>query len=124
MVRGLVFISQNSTDKISGSDIRTGTTSVTLSLTEQIFTQPIHWTTATNFPESATHAVDFGPGGLSGIGPLTARNFAGRGIRVVVIGDRSKGGAEFYDSQDVKREQWWSKKWSPGLVKTRYRSCF
>ncbi|KAG6819277.1 hypothetical protein H0H93_013528, partial [Arthromyces matolae] len=31
-------------------------------------------TEPTDFPETATHVVDFGPGGLSGIGPLTARN--------------------------------------------------
>ena len=94
-------------------------TSVTRSLCDQIFTQPIHWTAATNFPETATHAVDFGPGGLSGIGPLTARNLEGRGVRVVVVGEKGKGGVELYDSQEVKREQWWSKKWSPALVKTR-----
>ena len=93
--------------------------SVTRSLCEQILTSPIHWTVATKFPETATHAVDFGPGGLSGIGPLTARNFEGRGIRVIVMGEKGKGGAEFYDANTVKREQWWSKKWAPKLVKTR-----
>ncbi|KAJ6628615.1 hypothetical protein B0H10DRAFT_1750735, partial [Mycena sp. CBHHK59/15] len=51
------------------SDLRQLSTSITRSLCEQIFTKLIHWSTATNFPESATHAVDFGPGGLSGIGP-------------------------------------------------------
>ena len=59
---------------------------------------------ATNFPETATHAVDFGPGGLSGIGPLTARNLEGRGVRVVVVGEKGKGGAELYDSVEVRRE--------------------
>ncbi|GLB40343.1 putative protein with domain of unknown function (DUF1729) [Lyophyllum shimeji] len=101
-----------------GSDLRTSTTSITRSLCEQIFTRPIHWTKATNFPETATHAIDFGPGGLSGIGPLTARNFDGRGVRVIVAGDRGKGDAELYDALDVKYEDWWSKKWTPGLVRT------
>lgn len=63
--------------------------------------------------------MDFGPGGLSGIGPLTARNLEGRGVRVVVVGEKGKGGAELFDSVEVRREQWWSKKWSPALVKTR-----
>lgn len=100
--------------------MRTLKTSITRSLCDQIFTSPIKWSAATNFPETATHAVDFGPGGLSGIGPLTARNLDGRGIRVIVIGDRGKGDAELYDSQNIQYEEWWSKKWGPRLVRTRY----
>ena len=93
--------------------------SLTRSLCEQIFTSPIYWTKATNFPESATHAIDFGPGGLSGIGPLTAKNFDGRGIRVIVAGEKGKGDVELYSSLEVKYEEWWSKRWAPGLVRTR-----
>ena len=100
------------------------TTSVTRSLCIQIFTSPIHWSLATNFPETATHAVDFGPGGMSGIGPLSARNFDGRGIRVIVVGDKGKGDAELYDSQEVRYEEWWSKKWGPKLVHMRYATWF
>ncbi|KAK7057294.1 acyl transferase/acyl hydrolase/lysophospholipase [Favolaschia claudopus] len=101
-----------------GTDLRQLSTSITNSLCEQIFTKPIHWSTATNFPESATHAVDFGPGGLSGIGPLTAKNLDGRGVRVIVVGDRAKGDAELYNAERVRYEEWWSKKFAPGLVKT------
>ncbi|KAG6910835.1 hypothetical protein DXG01_007150 [Tephrocybe rancida] len=101
-----------------GSDLRTLSTSITRSLCEQIFTSPIHWSKATDFPETATHAIDFGPGGLSGIGPLTARNFDGRGVRVIIAGDRGKGDAELYSATEVKYEDWWSKKWSPSLVRT------
>jgi hypothetical protein len=103
----------------TGSDLCNLKTSVTRSLCDQIFTSPIHWSKATDFPESATHAIDFGPGGLSGIGPLTARNLDGRGVRVIVVGDRGKGDAELYDARDIKYEDWWSKKWSPSLVRTR-----
>ena len=78
----------------------------------------MNWVNATKFPETATHALDFGPGGISGIGPLTARNLEGRGVRVIVIGDKSKGTAELFDAQNVKREVWW-KQFTPGLVKTR-----
>lgn len=93
--------------------------SFTRSLCEQIFTLPIHWAKATNFPESATHAIDFGSGGVSGIGPLTARNFDGRGIRVIVVGERGRGDAELYSSVEVKYEEWWNKRWSPNLIRTR-----
>lgn len=103
-----------------GADLRELTTSVTRSLCEQVFSLPIQWTKATAFPETATHAIDFGPGGLSGIGGLTARNLDGRGVRVMIVGEKGKNGAEVYDATNVKRESWWSKKWTPGLVKTRY----
>ncbi|KAI0077780.1 fatty acid synthase [Panus rudis PR-1116 ss-1] len=102
----------------TGADLCTLEGSLTKSLCDQIFTLPIHWTKATNFPETATHAIDFGPGGLSGIGPLTSRNLEGRGVRTIVLGDKAKGTAELFDAQSVKREEWWSKKFTPGLVKT------
>ncbi|GBE87869.1 fatty acid synthase [Sparassis crispa] len=101
-----------------GSDLRKLSTSLTCALCDLIFTLPIHWDKATNFPETATHAVDFGPGGLSGIGPLTARNLDGRGVRIIIGGDKTKGVVEMYDAQNVKREEWWSKRFMPGLVKT------
>jgi len=103
----------------SGSDFCNLKTSVTSSLRDQIFVKPIHWTKAYGFPESATYTVDFGPGGMSGIGPPTARNLDGRGVRVIVVGERSKVGAELFECASVKYEDWWSKKWSPGLVRTR-----
>ena len=93
--------------------------SITRSLCDQIFTSPIHWSKATNFSETATHAIDFGPGGLSGIGPLTARNLDGCGVHVIVTGDKGKGGAELFNSLDVKCESCWNKKWAPSLVRTR-----
>ncbi|EKM78079.1 hypothetical protein AGABI1DRAFT_61049 [Agaricus bisporus var. burnettii JB137-S8] len=102
----------------TGEDMRNMTGSITRSLCDQIYTAPIHWTKATDFPETATHAIDFGPGGLSGVGPLSARNFDGRGIRVILVGDSGKGDAELYDSLSVKHEDWWSKKFAPSLVRT------
>ncbi|KAH7884386.1 hypothetical protein F5I97DRAFT_1968464 [Phlebopus sp. FC_14] len=101
-----------------GSDMRKVPTSITRSLCDQIFTSPIHWDLATGFPESATHVIDFGPGGLNGIGPLTARNLDGRGVRVIILGDKGRGEAELFDAEDVQYEAWWSKKYAPKLVKT------
>jgi fatty acid synthase subunit alpha len=73
-----------------GSDMRELKSSITRSLCDQIFTLPIHWPKATNFSETATHAIDFGPGGLSGIGPLTARNLDGRGVVLLLQVTRVK----------------------------------
>jgi len=102
-----------------GSDLRTLPTSLTRSISDQIFTSTLHWTKATQFPQTATHAIDFGPGGLSGVGSFTGRNLDGRGVRVIVVGDRGKGDAELYSIKGVKFEQSWTRKWSPSLVKTR-----
>ncbi len=105
---------------VTGSDLREIKSSLTRSLCEQIFSLPIHWTKATDFPETTTHAIDFGPGGLSGIGPMTARNFDGRGIRVIVVGQKGKGDTELYSSSGIKYEEWWNRRWSPKLVRTRW----
>jgi fatty acid synthase subunit alpha, fungi type/fatty acid synthase subunit beta, fungi type len=104
----------------TGSDLSKLTTSLTRSLCDQIFTKPIHWSEATRFPPTATHAVDFGPGGLSGIGSLTVRNLEGRGVRVIVLGEKGKGGSELYNAESVKYEEWWSRKFKPRLVKTMF----
>ena len=90
--------------------------SITHSLCDQIFTSSTHWSEATNFSETVTHAINFGPGGWSGIGPLTVRNLDGRGVHVIVMGDRGKGDAELFNLLDIKYESCWSKKWAPGLV--------
>ena len=78
-----------------------------------------HWTKATNFLKTATHAsIDFGPDDLSGIGLLTVRNLDGHGVRVIVVGEKGNGDAELFD---IKYEACWLKnRWSPGLVQTRW----
>jgi fatty acid synthase subunit alpha, fungi type len=101
-----------------GSDLRTSDESLTKLLCDQIFILPIHWTKATALPEDATHAIDFGPGGLSGIGGLTARNWEGRGIRTIIIGDKGKGDLELYRASHVQFDDWWRKKFAPKLVRT------
>lgn len=112
------FLEAHFNHLLPGSDLRSSS-SITRSVTEQIFTLPLHWTKAIDFPETATHAIDFGPGGANGVGPIVSRALSGRGVRVIVLGDKSKGD-ELYDSNNVKYEDWWSKKWGPRLVKTRY----
>ena len=72
-------------------------TSLTRALCDQIFTMAMHWTQATNFSQTATHAVDFGTGIPSGIGPLKALK-PEHGVRVIVVGDKSKSVAELFDA--------------------------
>ncbi|OCF76033.1 fatty acid synthase subunit beta [Kwoniella mangroviensis CBS 8886] len=101
-----------------GTDLRQLESSLTASLSDQIFVKHIHWIKATSFPPTATHAVDFGPGGNSGIGPLTGRSIEGRGVRIVVVGEKGRAAAELYDASKIRREPVWAKEWSPKLVKT------
>jgi fatty acid synthase subunit beta len=62
---------------------------------------PIHWSKATAFLDTATHAVDFGSG-----------------VHMIVIGEKGKGSSELYTCSRVKYESWWSKNFAPKLVKT------
>jgi fatty acid synthase subunit alpha, fungi type len=79
----------------------------------------LHWPKATSLPEGTTHAVDFGAGGISGIGPLTVCNLDGCGVRVIVIGEECGGDVEIYSVRGVRDEPLWVKKWAASLVKTR-----
>ncbi|EPT04917.1 hypothetical protein FOMPIDRAFT_1045589 [Fomitopsis schrenkii] len=56
--------------------------------------------------------------GLSGVGPITARNLNGRGVHVIIVGNKAKGIVELYDTQKVQKEEWWSKKFIPSLLNT------
>ena len=58
----------------------------------------------TNFSETATHAIDFGLGGLSSNGPLTARNLDSHGVHVIVTGDKGRGDTKLVNSLDIKYE--------------------
>lgn len=101
-----------------GSDLRALTgESIVKSVSDQIFTQPIYWNQATNVQQGVTHIVDFGTGGLSGIGGLTARNLEGRGVRVVVPSGTHANSAELYSLSKVHFEPQWDQAFMPKLVK-------
>jgi fatty acid synthase subunit beta len=87
----------------------------------------VHWEKATVFKD-ATHILDFGPGGVSGIGALTHRNKDGKGVRVIlagaVEGTNNELGykPELFDRDEehaVKYAVNWVKEHGPKLVKTR-----
>jgi fatty acid synthase subunit beta len=67
-----------------GQDLRQSSHSnLVLALVEQICTRPVLWEKATAF-KPVTHFIDFGPGGLSGVGSLIHRNKNGSGIQVIL----------------------------------------
>ena len=61
---------------------------ITSWLVDALYFQP-DFHQAYRLPEGTAHAVDFGAGGISDIGPLTARDLGGRGVPVIAD-------AEFY----------------------------
>ena len=96
------------------------------SLVRMITKDPVDWELATDFPQS-THILDFGPGGISGIGVLTNRNKDGTGIRVILAGSMDGTNSEVgykpeifdRDSEHaVKYAVDWIKEYGPRLVKT------
>jgi len=85
----------------------------------------VYWEKATAFP-GATHIIDFGPGGVSGIGGLTHRNKEGKGIRVIlaslISGTVSNIGykGELFDQfeSSIVYNMDWAKEFGPKLIKT------
>ncbi|KAG0311839.1 beta subunit of fatty acid synthetase, partial [Dissophora globulifera] len=68
----------------SGKDV-SGSPTVTMDVVHQILSLSVHWEKATAIA-GLTHIIDFGPGGTSGVGSMTARNKDGTGVQIVIAG--------------------------------------
>ncbi|ORY65186.1 fatty acid synthase beta subunit dehydratase [Pseudomassariella vexata] len=95
-------------------------------LVRMITRDPVHWEDATVFPK-ATHVLDFGPGGISGLGILTSRNKEGTGVRVILAGTINGSAQEVgYKPELFDRDEEnavvyandWIKEYGPRLIKT------
>lgn len=113
-------------DTTTGKDLRSSEGNIVPTLVRLITRDPVHWEKATVFP-GATHILDFGPGGISGLGILTSRNKDGTGVRVIlagcVNGTITEVGykPELFDRDEehaVKYAIDWVKEYGPRLVKT------
>ena len=117
----------------TGLDVRQESGSnVVPSLVRMITQDPVNWEDATVFP-GATHIVDFGPGGISGLGVLTNRNKDGTGVRVILAGaidgTNSEIGykTELFDrdaEHAIKYAVNWVKEHGPKLIKTSVGQTF
>ena len=103
-------------------DLPAGTNIVPL-LVEMITHLPVHWELATQF-SSATHIIDFGPGGVSGLGSVTHRNKDGTGVRVIIAGSLEAGGGiggqgEVFERGEggVRYNVDWVEQYRPRLIK-------
>ncbi|KKY19773.1 putative fatty acid synthase beta subunit dehydratase [Phaeomoniella chlamydospora] len=109
-----------------------GSQDIVPDLVRMITHEPVNWERATVFPE-ATHVLDFGPGGISGLGVLTNRNKDGTGVRVILAGaiegTNSEVGykPELFDRDEghaVKYATNWLKEHGPKLIKTSAGQTF
>jgi len=96
-------------------------------LVKMITHLPVRWELATQFP-GATHILDFGPGGISGLGQLTHRNKDGTGVRVIIAGSLEGGGGiggqgEVFERGEggVRYNVDWVEQYRPRLVRTKDR---
>ena len=114
-------------DTATGVDIRQEEQqNVVPALVRMITHDTVNWEQATEFP-AATHIVDFGPGGISGLGVLTSRIKEGTGVRVILAGaidgTNTEVGykSELFDRDEEKAVKYaidWVKEHGPKLVKT------
>ncbi|KAK9464500.1 acyl transferase domain-containing protein [Lipomyces arxii] len=121
-------------DTFDGHDLRNLTEedgSVVNRLVYMITSLPVHWERATAFPK-ATHIIDFGPGGVSGLGVLTHRNKEGTGVRIILAGALEGSLPELgYKPELFDREEDsviyaanWGLEFAPKLVKTAFGKTF
>ncbi|VVT56943.1 uncharacterized protein SAPINGB_P005430 [Magnusiomyces paraingens] len=119
-------------DTFDGSDLRDSSEDIISRVIELINFYPVNWEVATKF--TSTHIVDFGPGGVSGLGPLTHKNKEGTGVRIILGGvlDGSLNNEEYgykqelfdRDSRSVKFAIDWVKEFSPKLVSASNNTVF
>ncbi|QIW95704.1 hypothetical protein AMS68_001222 [Peltaster fructicola] len=120
-------------DTCTGEDLRDGKSSnIVPALIRMICKDPVNWERATIMPH-ATHILDFGPGGISGLGVLTKRNKDGTGVRVVLAGTMDGTNnevgykPEIFDrdaEHAVKYAVDWVKEHGPKLVKDSIGQVF
>lgn len=113
-------------DTNNGKDLREVGGNIVPTLVRLITQDTVDWEKATVFPK-ATHILDFGPGGVSGLGVLTSRNKDGTGVRVILAGaidgtvPEVGYKPEMFDRDEehaVKYAVDWVKEHGPRLIKT------
>lgn len=109
----------------TGEDLSRFQGNIVPELVRMVTEEIVDWPAATQFT-AATHIIDFGPGGVSGIGMLTNRNKEGRGVRVI-LADRLDGvhstvgyKSELFTRQKSKMRYGsnWAKDYAPRLIRT------
>lgn len=112
-------------DTCSAENFQIAAGDVTARVVECITLLPVNWEAATRF--DSTHILDFGPGGVSGLGVLTHRNKEGTGLRIILAGaldvavDDEYGCKQEIFTKSAGSIKWapnWLNEYRPQLVKT------
>ncbi|KAG9240626.1 acyl transferase domain-containing protein [Calycina marina] len=77
-------------DPSTGADLGSSAGNIIPEMVRMVTEKVVNWPSVTKKFSNATHLLEFGPGGPSGIGMLTSRNMNGRGVRVI-LADRTQG---------------------------------
>lgn len=102
-------------DTYSGENFQDNKGDVTANVIKCITQLPVHWEQATSF--ESTHLLDFGPGGVSGLGVLTHRNKEGTGSRVIIAGSIDNAVDDDYGfKQEIFNRTIDSIKWAPNWL--------
>lgn len=118
-------------DTYTGDNFQDSSDDVTRRVIECITLLPVNWEAATKF--DSTHILDFGPGGVSGLGVLTHRNKEGTGSRIILAGaidvaaDDEYGFKQEIFNKSVGSIKWapnWLNEYRPQLVKTSTGKVF
>lgn len=113
-------------DTYTGGNFQDNKGDVTATVIKCITQLPVHWEKATSF--ESTHLLDFGPGGVSGLGVLSHRNKEGTGSRVIIAGaidiavDDDYGFKQEIFNRTVDSIKWspnWLLEYKPKLAKTK-----
>ena len=105
---------------------------IVAALVRMVTQDTVNWEQATVFPH-ASHIIDFGPGGISGLGVLSNRNKEGTGVRVILAGTMDGTNAEVgYKSELFDRDEAhavkyavdWVREHGPRLVRTSTGQTF
>ncbi|KAK6458738.1 S-acyl fatty acid synthase thioesterase [Scheffersomyces xylosifermentans] len=109
-------------------DFKESSESITDRVVKCITQLRVNWEDATAV--NATHMIDFGPGGVSGVGILTHRNKEGTGSRIIIAGaldinpvdDEYGFKHEIFHASSSKSIKWapnWLDEFKPTLVKNK-----
>lgn len=115
-------------DTFDGKNLKDHKSSIAERIVDCIIRLPVNWELTTRF--SATHILDFGPGGVSGLGVLTHRNKDGTGVRVIVAGtldinpDDDYGFKQELFENNLKTNPDWLKEYHPKLIKNKTGKIF
>lgn len=113
-------------DTYTGENFQDSKGDVTATVIKCITQLPVNWEQATSF--HSTHLLDFGPGGVSGLGVLTHRNKEGTGSRIIIAGAIDNAVEDDYGfkqeifNRTVDSIKWapnWLDEYKPKLAKTK-----